>query len=76
MKKLVVFIIGGYQLFLSPLLHQLLGVQTACRYSVSCSEYAKRAITKKGVIIGGYLAIKRIASCQPFSKQAQYGKYL
>jgi putative membrane protein insertion efficiency factor len=73
MKKIVLGILALYQHIASPLLHQLVGVQHACRYSPSCSEYAKQAILKKGVIIGLYLAIRRILSCQPFSKKA-YGE--
>jgi putative membrane protein insertion efficiency factor len=64
MKYVVTLVITLYQYTLSPLLFALFGSQ--CRYSPSCSRYAKEAILKKGVIIGGYMAVKRVLSCQPF----------
>lgn len=39
-----------------------------CRFNPTCSHYALAAIKKYGFIIGWKLAIKRIASCHPFSK--------
>ena len=37
-----------------------------CRYTPTCSEYAKDAILEYGPIKGSYLAIKRILRCNPF----------
>lgn len=51
--------IRGYQLLLSP----LLGAK--CRYTPTCSAYAVEAIRKWGPWKGGWLALKRIASCRP-----------
>lgn len=68
MKTLILFLLTGYKLIISPLLHQLLGQQSMCRYEVSCSEYAKNVIKKHGVIKGSKLAISRLLSCQPFTK--------
>jgi putative membrane protein insertion efficiency factor len=48
-----------YQLLLSP----LLGAK--CRYTPTCSAYAVDAIKKWGPWKGGWLALKRIASCRP-----------
>ena len=48
-----------YQLLLSP----LLGAK--CRYTPTCSAYAVEAIKKWGPWKGGWLALKRIASCRP-----------
>ncbi len=39
-----------------------------CKFNPTCSHYAILAIKKYGFIIGWKLAIKRIASCHPFSK--------
>lgn len=68
MKTVVLFLLNIYQRILSPLLHQLLGQRNMCRYEISCSEFAKRAVIKEGVLKGGMIAIKRFLSCQPFVK--------
>lgn len=49
-----------YQYSISPLLGP------ACRYQPSCSEYGVEALKKYGIFKGGYLTIKRIASCHPW----------
>jgi putative membrane protein insertion efficiency factor len=72
MKKLLLAIIIIYQHFLSPLFKQLLGTPSFCRYQVTCSEYAKRAISKYGVVKGISLGVKRILHCQPFTHTYEY----
>lgn len=42
------------------------GKPSPCRYTPSCSEYAIEAIEARGVIVGGWLATKRVARCNPF----------
>ena len=39
-----------------------------CIYEPSCSEYTYQSIDKFGVFKGSILGIKRIISCNPFSK--------
>ena len=39
-----------------------------CLYEPTCSEYAKRAINNKGVILGIILGCCRILRCNPLSK--------
>lgn len=39
-----------------------------CIYYPSCSEYTYQAIERFGIIKGSVLGIKRIISCNPFSK--------
>ena len=68
MKNILILNLDIYQKFISPLLHQLLGVKNACRFDVSCSEYAKNTISKYGSIKGGYYSIIRVFKCQPFYK--------
>ncbi|NVO19080.1 MAG: membrane protein insertion efficiency factor YidD [Bacteroidetes bacterium] len=64
MKKLVskfmVMLIRVYQYAISPYL------PPSCRYTPSCSAYGIEAITKHGPFKGGWLTIKRIASCNPW----------
>jgi putative membrane protein insertion efficiency factor len=66
MKKVLLSIISVYQQFISPLLHQLLGIKRACRYDITCSVYAKEVIGKYGAGKGFVLSLRRILSCQPF----------
>lgn len=44
------------------------GLPPACRYTPTCSEYAMEAIERRGVIVGGLLATKRLLSCNPLSR--------
>jgi putative membrane protein insertion efficiency factor len=34
----------------------------------TCSEYAMEAVDRYGVVRGGWLAIKRLFSCHPWSR--------
>ncbi len=61
MKLLALTLIRLYQKLLSPLL------PSTCRYVPSCSQYGVEAIAHFGIVKGGWLAVKRIARCQPFS---------
>ncbi|MDP7026791.1 MAG: membrane protein insertion efficiency factor YidD [Candidatus Marinimicrobia bacterium] len=40
----------------------------ACRFTPSCSSFAIGALEKHGIIMGGWLALKRIGKCHPFNK--------
>lgn len=37
-----------------------------CRFEPSCSNYAYEAIQRHGALRGGWLAVRRLARCQPF----------
>ena len=64
MKKIITYpfilLIKGYQNFISPLL------PSSCRYTPTCSHYAVEALQTHGLLKGGWLAVKRIASCNPW----------
>jgi uncharacterized protein len=62
MKAVVLGLIRFYKRFLSPFLG------SNCRFYPTCSQYTYQAIEKYGVLKGGWMGIKRIARCQPFSK--------
>ena len=68
MKYIFLFAIILYQKIISPLLKQTLGVNSSCRFSPSCSEYARRAIIKKGLLKGSYFSFLRLLKCQPWYK--------
>jgi len=55
-----VLLIKIYQLGISP----LLGSQ--CRFTPTCSQYAKEALQKHGVFKGIWLTINRIIRCNPW----------
>ena len=57
--------LGGirvYRRFLSPL------KPPVCRFYPTCSQYGLEAIEKYGAAKGGWLLVKRLARCQPFSR--------
>lgn len=69
MKKVFIYLIKLYQRTISPD-HGVFsnGKRKVCRYSPTCSEYMIQAITKYGIIKGGFKGIWRILRCNPFSR--------
>ena len=61
-RKILVSLIRGYQLCISPRLGK------HCKYYPTCSEYTRQAVDKYGIIKGSLLGIIRILKCNPFSK--------
>ncbi|MBI3954676.1 membrane protein insertion efficiency factor YidD [Candidatus Collierbacteria bacterium] len=65
-----------YQSLLSPLHHALgrtlFGASFACRFTPTCSEYFKQAVTKYGIIRGAVMGLARLSRCQPFSQHPPY----
>jgi len=43
-----------------------------CRFEPTCSQYAYQAIGRYGVARGAWLALKRLARCQPLSGRFGY----
>lgn len=66
MKSLLIFLIKIYRRAISP------NRAPCCRFTPTCSAYAMEAIEKYGAIKGGYLALRRILRCHPFSKKSGY----
>ena len=53
-------LIRFYQLALRPVL------PPACRFTPTCSEYARQAISTYGLAKGTYLSLGRLLRCHPF----------
>ena len=51
-----------YQSLISPILGP------SCRFTPTCSQYAKEALKKHGLFKGLYLTLKRLSSCHPWGK--------
>ena len=60
LSKFFILLIRIYQYTLSPYMGR------ACRYTPTCSVYSVEAIKKYGPFKGGWLALKRILSCNPW----------
>jgi len=58
-------LIAIYQRTLSPVLPALLGPGCGCRFTPSCSHYAAGALREHGLVVGGFLALRRLAKCSP-----------
>lgn len=61
MKHLVLLLIRFYQKFISPL------SPPSCRFTPTCSHYGYEAIQKYGLLKGGWLTVKRVGRCHPFT---------
>jgi putative membrane protein insertion efficiency factor len=59
-RQVVLWIIRGYQLAISPMLGP------RCRFYPTCSCYAHTAIERFGVVRGGWLGLRRLLRCHPF----------
>ena len=60
MKRLLLLLLRGYQLGISPFLGQ------NCRFYPSCSDYAAQAIDLHGPAHGSLLAARRLCKCHPW----------
>jgi putative membrane protein insertion efficiency factor len=60
-KYLLLGLIRIYQMTFSRLM------PPSCRFEPSCSHYGYQAIQKHGAIKGSWLAISRIARCNPLN---------
>ncbi|MFO7924564.1 MAG: membrane protein insertion efficiency factor YidD [Bacteroidales bacterium] len=57
---LIIGLVRFYQYVISPL------TMSSCRYTPTCSAYTVEAVKKHGPFRGGWLALKRILSCNPW----------
>ncbi len=59
MTRLALAALGGYQRFVSPALG------SHCRFTPTCSEYARLAVIEHGLLRGAALAAWRLMRCHP-----------
>lgn len=59
-KTLLIGLVKGYRLFLSPWLG------SSCRFTPTCSAYSLEALQKHGAAAGAYLTVARIGRCHPW----------
>ncbi|WP_251717738.1 membrane protein insertion efficiency factor YidD [Lactobacillus agrestimuris] len=62
MRKILIILVRGYQLFISPIL------PPSCRFYPTCSNYMIDALKKHGFILGLIMGIFRILRCNPFNR--------
>lgn len=62
MRRAVIGLIRLYQRTLSRVL------PPTCRFEPSCSNYAIEALEVHGLLRGGWLAVRRVCRCHPFSE--------
>jgi putative membrane protein insertion efficiency factor len=61
LARLLLALIGVYRRWISPLLGP------RCRFIPSCSAYGLEAISRYGPWRGGWLTLRRLLRCHPFS---------
>lgn len=66
LQRISIALITLYQKFIR------IGLPSCCRFIPNCSEYAKQAILKYGLLKGTLKTTKRILQCHPFSGKAGY----
>jgi hypothetical protein len=59
--RVAVFLLSVYKSFVSPLL------PSSCKFYPTCSEYARDAVARHGVLRGLGLGLRRLLRCRPFS---------
>jgi len=60
MKALLIALVRGYRLTLSPWLG------SACRFEPTCSAYSLQALERFGAAAGTYLTLRRLVRCHPW----------
>jgi len=62
MRQCAAAVLGAYKRYISPYL------PPACRFYPTCSEYAREAVLKHGVLKGALMSAWRIVRCNPLFK--------
>ncbi len=59
--RFILLLLRFYKLAISPYL------PSQCAYIPTCSEYAADAVKSRGAFKGAWMALKRLARCNPFA---------
>jgi putative membrane protein insertion efficiency factor len=59
-QRILIGLIRAYQIALSPYFG------SHCRFTPTCSEYAREAVARHGAVKGTWLAVRRIGRCHPY----------
>ncbi|MBE8159001.1 MAG: membrane protein insertion efficiency factor YidD [Betaproteobacteria bacterium] len=62
MRFIALKLIGAYQLFLAPFFGG------GCRFSPTCSEYARRVFSEHSAPAALFFVMRRLLRCHPFCK--------
>jgi hypothetical protein len=65
-QNILILLIRLYQAALSPVIVAVLGPSARCRFTPSCSQYAREAVRLHGALIGSWLALRRLGRCHPW----------
>ena len=60
MRALLIGVVKGFRLILSPWLG------SACRFEPTCSAYSLQALQQHGAAAGSYLTLRRLVRCHPW----------
>ena len=69
-KKIILALLSFYKFLISPLLQVVFG--KGCRFSPTCSEYAREAVGKYGTLIGLKMPLKRLMRCYPLDSNFHF----
>lgn len=59
-SRILIGVVVFYQKAISPF------TPASCRYTPSCSQYAKEALEKYGAVKGSWLSTRRLLRCHPW----------
>lgn len=60
-RMILLALVWGYRHLISP------WTPRTCRFYPSCSAYAEQALRQHGALRGGWLAIRRLGRCHPWT---------
>ena len=60
-RRALVLLVRAYQLVIWPM------TPPSCRFYPSCSQYALVAVERHGAFRGGWLALRRLGRCHPWT---------
>jgi uncharacterized protein len=66
MKSFLLALLTLYRYWLSPAIHTLF--PSNCKFHPTCSRFAFEAIELHGAWRGGWMSLRRLTRCHPFSR--------